>query len=309
VEITTRYRSLVADNARWEGFRFRDDDIIISTPPKCGTTWTQMVCALLIFGTPDFDRPLDLISPWLEQTVRSKDAVFADLEAQTHRRFIKSHTPFDGLPFDERVTYIAVGRDPRDVAVSMAHHFDNMDLDRFLALIDAATGLETLADVMPTELPVQATDLSDRFWQWAEGDTMPGQSISGLPFTLHHLETFWGVRESPNVVLLHYQDLRDDLVGEMTRLAARLGIARDDINALAQAASFTAMRERAAEVAPNTTEPIWHDATAFFYAGTSGQWRDLLGDDDLRRYAARVAELVPQDFAEWLHRGPIAPGS
>ena len=50
----TRYRSLISDSARWDGFEFRPGDIIISTPPKCGTTWMQMICALLVFQTTDF---------------------------------------------------------------------------------------------------------------------------------------------------------------------------------------------------------------------------------------------------------------
>ena len=82
-----------------------------------------MICALLIFQTPTFDRSLDLISPWLDMLTRPLDEVVADLDAQQHRRFIKSHTPLDGLPFDERVTYICVGRDPRDVAISWDHHW------------------------------------------------------------------------------------------------------------------------------------------------------------------------------------------
>src|SRR5262249_61455134 len=60
-----RYHSLIDNNARWDGFSFREGDIIVSTPPKCGTTWTQMICAMLIFQTPDLPLPLDLISPWL----------------------------------------------------------------------------------------------------------------------------------------------------------------------------------------------------------------------------------------------------
>src|SRR5262249_39726181 len=89
-----QYRSIISDNSRWAGFEFRPGDIVISTPPKCGTTWMQMICALLVFQTPDFDGSLDLISPWLEMLTRDRDSVFADLAAQTHRRFIKSHTPF-----------------------------------------------------------------------------------------------------------------------------------------------------------------------------------------------------------------------
>src|SRR6266550_8278887 len=104
-----RYRTMVFDSGRWDGFEFRPDDIVISTPPKCGTTWTQMICALLIFQTPTFDQPLDVLSPWVDMLTRDRDSVVAELEAQRHRRFIKSHTPLDGLPFDGRATYICVG--------------------------------------------------------------------------------------------------------------------------------------------------------------------------------------------------------
>jgi aryl sulfotransferase len=302
-----RYRTLVADSSRWDGFQFREGDIVISTPPKCGTTWTQMICALLIFGTADFDRSLDLISPWLDMNTRPIESVVADLDAQTHRRFIKSHTPLDGLPFDERVTYITVGRDPRDVAMSMAHHFDNMNFEAFFSLIDKAVGLETLTDVMAEESPPAVGTPIERFWGWVEGETKPGQSVSGLPATLHHLETFWDVRDRPNIVLLHYGDLKADLPAEMRRLAARLGIAIDDdaIPALAQEASFEQMRASAGRVAPNTTELIWKDAQGFFHSGQSGQWRDLLGPYDLQRYAGRVADLIPSDLADWVHQGPI----
>ncbi|MGH3792933.1 MAG: hypothetical protein ACRDRU_08120 [Pseudonocardiaceae bacterium] len=58
-----RYRSFAADSIRWEGFPFRDGDIVISTPSKCGTTWTQMMCALLVFQTPDLPQPLIELSP------------------------------------------------------------------------------------------------------------------------------------------------------------------------------------------------------------------------------------------------------
>ena len=62
----TRYRHPVYDSARWEGFPFRERDIVISTPPKCGTTWMQTLCAMLVLDTVEFDRPLAEISPWLD---------------------------------------------------------------------------------------------------------------------------------------------------------------------------------------------------------------------------------------------------
>lgn len=305
-----RYRSVISDNARWEGFAFRDDDIVISTPAKCGTTWTQTICALLIFQTPDFPEALDRISPWLDQSLRDRDGVFADLEAQQHRRFIKTHTPFDGLPHDDRVTYICVARDPRDVAMSWDNHMSNLDIAEALRLREVAVGNDDLAELMPDgPPPPPPPDPVDRFWLWVDEDPFQS-SVSGLAPSLHHLDTFWQAREAPNVVLLHFGDMKADLEGQMRALAARLGIEVPERlwPELVRAASFEEMRRRNTEVAPNATESIWRDTGRFFNKGTSGQWRDVLDDDGLRRYAARVAELVGDDVSNWAHGGPITGG-
>ena len=137
-----RYRSIVNDSRRWEGFELRPGDIILSTPPKCGTTWMQMILALLVLGEPTLPQPLSKLSPWLDMQNRSRRDVVGDLEAQTHRRFIKTHTPLDGLPVDPSVTYICVGRDPRDVALSMDNHMDNLDIPAFLAAREAAAAID-----------------------------------------------------------------------------------------------------------------------------------------------------------------------
>src|SRR5436309_2146735 len=141
------YRSVVADSARWDGFQFRAGDILISTPPKCGTTWMQRLVALLVFDDVELPAPIAEISPWLDMQLAPLDEVRALLNGQRHRRFIKTHTPLDGVPYDERVTYVCVGRDPRDVALSSAHHMANMDMDRFMQARERAVGLDDLAEL------------------------------------------------------------------------------------------------------------------------------------------------------------------
>ncbi len=304
-EPLVRYRNVIFDSVRWEGFEFRADDIVISTPPKCGTTWTQMICALLIFGTADLPQRLDQITPWLDQSTRNLDDVFGAYAAQEHRRFIKTHTPLDGLPFDERVTYVTVGRDPRDVALSMDNHMENIDWDVVLALRERAVGSDDLDELLPGGVP-KATEwsMAERFWFWVEESNVPNR---GLAPTLHHLETFWDVRERPNIVLLHFAELQADLEGQMRALAARLGIDVDDDRwpELVRAATFESMKSHAADVAPNATNSIWRDTDRFFNKGTSGQWRELLDDEGLRRYERRVNELIGRDLSAWVHRGPI----
>src|SRR5918992_4606497 len=149
----TRYRSIIADSGRWDGFVFRPGDVVISTPSKSGTTWTQMLCALLIFDGPEFPAPLEKVSPWLDMSNRPLAEVTAALAAQTHRRVIKTHTPLDGLPLHPDVTYLVVGRDPRDTAISLEHHVANMDFEHFLALRAAAVGNEDLAELPPRPIP------------------------------------------------------------------------------------------------------------------------------------------------------------
>ena len=301
-----RYRSLVYDSIRWEGFALRPGDIVISTPPKCGTTWTQMICALLIFQRP-LDRALSLHSPWLDKVDRPRKEVVADLEAQEHRRFIKTHTPLDGLPLDPSVTYVCVGRDPRDVALSMVHHMENMDIPAFLAARDEAAAIDGVEPAPRPERPPPPADPIERFWLWVDNPTPPTASGSSLLGTLRHLESFRDAPRTLDVVMLHYQDLKDDLEGQMRALAARLGIAvpEDRWPDLAPAATFEAMRRDADRTVPSAQKSFWHDNARFFHRGTSEQWREVLDDAGLERYRARVAELVDDDLSAWVHRPPL----
>ena len=76
----TRYRHPVYDNTRWTDFPFRSGDIAISTPPKCGTTWMQTLCAMLVLDAVEFDRPLAEISPWLDMQSNPIATVMLGLE-------------------------------------------------------------------------------------------------------------------------------------------------------------------------------------------------------------------------------------
>ncbi|MEU4570258.1 sulfotransferase domain-containing protein [Micromonospora sp. NPDC023956] len=295
----------MSDSALWAGFPLRDGDVVISTPPKCGTSWMQMLCALLILDSPDLPRPLTELSPWLDAVSHDLATTVATLENQQHRRFIKTHTPLDGLPFDERVTYLCQGRDPRDVAMS----FDaaSANINPAIRLAEAAR-----AGVDPRQVPPPPADPLERFWQWADGEfvndpTSPGVTLVNL---VHHVRTFWDRRDEPGVVLFHYNDLLTDLPGQLRRLATVLAIDLSDrrIEELAAAATFERMRERADELAPGVSANLWRSNREFFHSGTSGQWRSLLSPSDVRRYEERLAELAPPALAEWLRSGWLGSG-
>jgi hypothetical protein len=296
-----RYRTLVADSARWNDFEFREGDIVISTPPKCGTTWTQMLCALLVFNGPEFPAPLERLSPWLDQLSRKQEDVYATYAAQKHRRFIKTHTPLDGLPIRPEVTYVVVGRDPRDVAISMEHHLQNMNMERFLELRAQAVGLDDLKDLPPR--PAMKSDPGERLRDFVQSDDLGGPAT--LAGVLHHLQTAWALRSKTNVVLLHYADMRTDLADELARLARALGVdlTAARLSELAAEASLERMRARADEVVPSASMGMWKSVSGFLRAGTTGEWRNRVTDADRTFYDARVAALVPTDLARWAHLG------
>ena len=300
-----RYRSFIADSARWDAFELRPTDIVISTPPKCGTTWTQMLCALLIFDGPEFPAPLNKLSVWVDQSIRPLSEVCALYAAQEHRRFIKTHTPLDGIPIRDDVTYVVVGRDPRDVMISMEHHLANMDLERVLALRGEAVGNDDL-DTLPPR-PQWSDDPGERFRAFVT--TTAHNGPANLTGVLHHLGTAWEHRHDRNVVLCHYADFRSDLPGEILRLGGALGydLSRERADQLASEASLDRMRSRADETAPNAHD-IWRDHNAFFRTGGSGEWRTRVGEDDLAAYDAVVARNATPELAAWVHNGRLASG-
>ena len=309
MEELKRHRHFVYDSARWEGFAFRDDDIVISTPAKCGTTWMQMLCALSIFRTPDLPAPLAELSPWLDMQTRPLADVLRDLDGQMHRRFIKSHTPLDALPFDPRVTYLHVARDPRDAALSWDNHMANMDLGQLLGIRVAAVGMDDLEELGLTEIPPPPPeDPAVRFWLWMDG-AASDEEPTGLTNLVRHVKTFWDRRDEPNVHLFHYGDLRADLAGQMRRLAGILDVA-EPTDELVAAATFESMQARADELIPNSDTPFWHDNKRFFDRARSGGWQAFIDSGEAqRRYEAALAKAgAPDDLARWLHTGWLGTG-
>ncbi|HET6533975.1 MAG TPA: sulfotransferase domain-containing protein [Actinoplanes sp.] len=303
-----RYLSSDEDSGRWDGFPFRDGDIVISTRSKSGTTWMQMICALLIFRSPDLPAPLSALSPWLDWLIVPRAEVYSRLEAQRHRRFIKTHTPLDGIPLDPRATYIVVARHPLDMAVSLFHQGANLNRERLAELTGRPApaagqnrspgGHEAVADGWVSGGDRGAVAESLR--RWIDRDASPAAEMDSVPGVLWHLSDAWRRRLQPNVLLVHYADLSKDLAAEMTRIAARLHLdpPTDD---LVDAAGFDRMRGRATELAPDPAG-ILKSADAFFRRGGSGAGRDLLTDAEFARYLRRAARMAPPDLLEWLHR-------
>lgn len=253
-----------------------------------------MICALLIFQTPELPDSLSNISPWLDWLITPRADVYAQLAGQDHRRIMKTHTPLDGLPVDPRVTYIVPGRHPLDMAVSLYHQGGNLNRERIREL----TGLPDSGPTADHRPPLHQWLL-----RWIENDSDPRNSLDSLPGVLWHLSDAWSRRATQDVVLVHYDDLVDDLEAEMRRVASRLGfsVSEETWPTLVEAATFAQMRARADSIAPDPSG-ILKDQTAFFRRGSSGAGAETLSRVELDHYYRRAAAMAPRELLEWLHR-------
>lgn len=252
-----------------------------------------MICALLVFQTTVLPDSLSSISPWLDWRGVPQEDVFAQLAQQDHRRFIKSHTPLDGLPVDDQVTFVVPGRHPLDMAVSLYYQGGNLNRERVREL----TG-QPDSGLIDDQRPPLHSWLVD----WIDQEVDPKDSLDSLPGFLWHITDAWHRRPVQDVVLVHYDDLVNDLDAEIRRIAHRLGISvpEEAWPELVEAATFTRMRATAASTAPDPSG-ILKNPAAFFRRGYSGGGAETLSKVELDHYYLRASTMAPPEVLEWLH--------
>jgi aryl sulfotransferase len=283
------------DSTKWNGFSFRDDDIIIATYAKSGTTWLQQIVAQLLFdGAEGLD--VAAMSPWIDLRVPPRDGTVAMVEAQEHRRFLKTHLPVDALVFSQRARYLYIARDGRDVVWSMHNHHMKAN-DRWYALLNDSPGLVGPPIERPTE------SVRQYFRDWLERDGHPW-----WPYW-ENVRSWWAIRELPNVTLLHFNDLKADLPGEIRKLAALLEVSIDESRwtAIVEHCSFDYMKRHGDELAP-LGGVLWEGgARDFIHRGDNGRWHDVLDAEEIAAYERRAVDELGDDCARWLATGDQEP--
>jgi aryl sulfotransferase len=281
------------DSTIWNDFVFRDDDIIIGTYAKSGTTWMQQIIAQMLWGG-DPDLEVAEMSPWLDLRVPPKEVKLPLVEAQTHRRFIKTHLPVDALCFSPKAKYVYIGRDGRDVVWSMYNHHANANRLWYEALND------TPGRVGPPIEPPPA-DIRQYWRDWLDRDGHPF-----WPFW-ENIRTWWEIRDLPNVHLVHFEDLKRDMPGQMRKIAAFLEIPVDESRwpTIVEYCSFDWMKKNAARTVP-LGGAFWDaGAEVFINKGVNGRWRDTLTAAECAKYEQRAGAELGDDCARWLAHGTL----
>ena len=281
------------DSTLWNDFPFRDDDIIISTYAKSGTTWVQQILGQLIFdGATDLD--VADMSLWIDLRVPPKEIKMAAIEAQTHRRFLKTHLPVDALEYSPKAKYLYIARDGRDVLWSYYNHHVNHN-QLFYDEINAVGG----PGIEPASPPQH--EIHEYFRHWLENDGYPLWSY------WDNIRTWWEIQHLPNLMLLHFSALKEDMPGEIRKIAAFLDLPIDESkwDDILEHCSFDYMRNNAAPAVP-LGGAFWEGgAKTFIHKGTNGRWRDILTEQDNANYESRAVEELGEECAAWLSTGEM----
>jgi aryl sulfotransferase len=281
------------DSTRWNGFNFRDDDIVISTWAKSGTTWTQQIVSQLIFGGAE-GIDVSSLSPWVDLRIMPPEAIAA-IEQQTHRRFLKTHLPVDALVFSPKAKYLYVARDGRDAAWSAYNHFARAT-DQFYEMFNTAPGR------VGPRLHRPEGSAHDYYREWFHGDGYPLWSF------WDNVRSWWAIRDLPNVRLVHFDELKRDLPAAIRGIADFLEIPIDEARfpAIVEHCGFDWMKAHAALSAPLGGAPWEGGAATFINKGTNGRWQGILTEADIARYEARAVRELGADCAAWLAQSHTA---
>ena len=306
---TKTYDSHHFDSGAWDVVKPRDDDIVIATAYKAGTTWMQQIVAQILFnGEPP--AAVGELSPWVDLRVPPREVKEGMVEAIPGRRFLKTHLPTDALEFNRSHKYIYVARDGRDAFMSLMNHY-KFGNEMWYGALNESPGLvgaklpawEEACEGKEGDEAIRA--VFDKWLNTPWGEH-PWEK-DGWPFwsLFYNMKTWWDAKDLPNVLMVHFTDLKKDLAGQMRRIADFIGVPIDDakFDAQVHACTFEAMKGNAAAVAPLGGAMWKGGADTFINKGTNGRWVGVLTDEQVAAYEKAAQERLGGECAKWLAAG------
>jgi aryl sulfotransferase len=255
----------------------------LASYPKSGNTWLRAFIATLVSGEPAdinklgflggiasnrsaFDEALGIASAdlTLEQQTNLRPRAYEIWAAEADRvLYCKAHdcyhlTPAGEPLFPNQATRgaVYVARDPRAVAVSLAHHTGRTIDDEIARMADAAASFSSSPNRLDEQLQQRLQTWSGHVRSWL-----------GAPFPVH---------------LVRYEDIHADPASAFGAIGRFLELPHDAEQVASAVAATTFTRLQAQERASGFLEKPHHTA-AFFREGRIEGWRDVLTPDQVAR--------------------------
>ncbi len=254
-------------------YHHREQDVIITTYPKSGTTWMKQIAVQIGYLGAGEYKHIDDVVPWPDKLVPIEGPELNDIsvlsDSPTGIHVIKSHLEADYIPYDTGVKCICVIRDPKDTLVSVVH-FEN----GFNKLLFDHT--------VPVEEWVAAFQ-TDRFIY------QPWAMLT---------DSWWKLKDQDNVLIMLYEDMKKDPTATIKTVAdfLQVELTEDQFNNVLEKSSFSYMKANDDKFAP----PAWDAGhVPMVRSGKSGNSKELLSKEaqvQIDEYCMQELEKIGSTF-------------
>lgn len=263
---------------RIHSVKFRRDDVMVMTFPKCGTTWMQEIVWTMLHNPnldhpkadqPTFQRcpdisfdmifdtkplgglPMDSVAKMFEEIYPDRkmdNGVMADIiEATESPRVIKNHFPISLMPRDtlDTIKVVYVTRNPKDMTTSFWRFFSSVNVHEFRGDIDSFARL-IMEDGM----------IYCPYWP--------------------HVKAAWEKRHHPNFHFVFYEDLISDSMQELRKINKFLGtqLSEEKLETIMRHTSFSSMKSRGEPLSDDVFKKENPKSVVFFRKGIVGDWKN-----------------------------------
>ncbi|XP_053467664.1 sulfotransferase 2B1-like [Ictalurus furcatus] len=247
----------------FESFQAQDDDVVVVTYPKSGTTWMQEILPLLLNGgdftpvltIPNWDRV-----PWLEESRIAQviDKLSAPRAFVTHMHYRLMPSSF----FSSKAKVIYVSRNPKDVLVS-SFHFHQM--------------ASFLHD------PGTFEEFTDKF---LSGNVLFGKWTD-------HVKSWRNTDLGDRILYITYEEMIQDLHGVLERISFFLGkhLSKDTLKRVTEHCEFKTMTQNKMSnytLVPQTVMDA--QKSPFLRKGIVGDWKNHFRSELESKFNAAIFE-------------------
>jgi aryl sulfotransferase len=120
-----------------------------------------------------------------------------------------------------------------------------------------------------------------------------------------NVRTWWEFRHLPNILFVHFANLKRDMPGQMRRIAEFLDVPIDETRweKILEYCSFDWMKRNATKSVP-LGGAFWEaGAQVFINKGVNGRWAETLTPEDVAEYEARAVQELGPKCVRWLATG------
>ncbi|XP_066432945.1 sulfotransferase 1C2-like [Eleutherodactylus coqui] len=233
-------------------FQAREDDILVSTYPKAGTTWMQEIVDLIMLNgdvEKSMRAPCFVKVPFIDLNAKPMKSGVEAANNMESPRLLKTHLPVQLMPpsfWEKNVKVVYVARNAKDCMVSY-FYFQRMNK----GLPDPGTWDEYFSKFLAGDVP---------WGSWFD-----------------HVIGWWKVKDQHQILYVFYEDIIEDPNREIRKIAKFLGknLTEEVLESIRHHTAFEAMKKNPMTNFSTLPSVVFDQTVSpFLRKGEVGDWKN-----------------------------------